>query len=531
MEKTDPGALAGAAGADGASAERQPPSNSTTSAAPQLWPYQIDAVGRIETAPERRVLVVAPTGAGKTVVAAEIIRRAAEQGLRVLFLCHRRELVQQSCRKLFVAGIDAGIVAAGFPPRPGQPVQVGSIPTVHARAIRSATIDLPDADLVIVDEAHHARARTWQAILDAYPSARIIGLTATPCRGDGRGLGNIFGTLIEASTVSELTAGGYLVPAVFYAPMRPDLSGVHVKRGDYVEAELAKVMDTETLVGDVIAHWHKLAERRRTVVFAVDVRHSMHLCDEFNKAGVLAAHIDGTTPVDERDAKLNNLATGILEVVVNCQVLTEGWDCPAVSCIVLARPTKSLGMYRQMVGRVLRMHPGKENALVLDHAGAVFQHGFVDDPIQWTLDEDRHAENKAHDAGGEGGGPRKLTTCPECAAVRLEGQPCPCCGWRPKPKPRHVDIADGVLGRVGSDRSPGIYTGTIEERRLFFSELLWIAEERKYARGWAAHKYRERFGVWPDMHGVKKVLPGDVTRAWVRSRQIAYAKAMQAGAR
>jgi superfamily II DNA or RNA helicase len=233
-----------------------------------------------------------------------------------------------------------------------EPLQISSIATLHARAIRANVIDLPSADLVIVDEAHHARARSYTKIIEKYPHAVILGLTATPCRGDGRGLGNVFECLVECPSVAELIADGHLVPTKVYAPSLPDLRGVSVKRGDYVESQLAERMNNTRLVGDVVEHWHRLGERRQTVIFATGVAHSLHIRDEFRRAGVLAEHIDGTTPVEEREAILGRLAAGKVEIVCNAMVLTEGWDQPSVSCLVLARPTKSLGLCRQMVGRV-----------------------------------------------------------------------------------------------------------------------------------------------------------------------------------
>jgi DNA repair protein RadD len=496
------------------------------SRAPELRPCQAAAIDRIDAARaagKRRILVVAPCGAGKTIIAVEIIRRAT--GRRALFLIHRRELTLQSARKLHAAGVDYGIVQAGFPTRLGDRIQVASISTLHARAIRTSTMELPAADLIVVDEAHHCRARTWRRLIEPYPAATIIGLTGTPCRGDGRGLGNIFDELTEVATVAELIAGKFLVPARVFAPVRPDLTGIRIERGDYAEGQLAARMNTSPLVGDIIEHWHKLSERRPTVVFAVNVAHSLHLRDEFRRSGVLAEHVDGSTPVEERDAILASLAAGKIKIVTNCQVLTEGWDCPEVSCIVLARPTKSLGLYRQMTGRTLRPAPGKIDSLVLDHAGAVFQHGFVDDPIVWTLHEDQRAENKAHNARGQYKAPA-LTTCPECSAVRFEGQPCPVCHWRPVTKPQHVDIADGQLGPVDRNRSIGKPSG--DERLNFYRQLLYIARERGYKDGWAWHKTKEKFGIAPSGN-YAALEPDPAIRAWVRSRQIAYAKAMAKG--
>jgi DNA repair protein RadD len=301
-----------------------------------LHPYQVDVIARINgvvSSGLSRILLVAPTGSGKTVIAAEIMRDAASQGRRILFLDHRRELTKQASRKLYQFGVDHGIVQAGFPARPSEHAQIASIQTLHARAVRSRSIELPRADLVVVDEAHHARAVTYRHLLEAYPNAVILGLTATPCRGDGRGLGNVFQMLIECPSVAELIANGYLVGTNVYAPTRPDLTGVHVRRGDYVESELAARMNTAKLVGDVVEHWLRLGERRPTVVFAVDVAHSVHLRNEFRDAGVLAEHLDGSTPIEERDRILAQLASGTIDVVTNCMVLTEGWDQPRVSCL------------------------------------------------------------------------------------------------------------------------------------------------------------------------------------------------------
>jgi DNA repair protein RadD len=200
-------------------------------------------------------------------------------------------------------------------------------------------------------------------------------LTATPCRGDGRGLGGIFETMIECPQVSELIEKEHLVKSIVYAPVDPDLKGVGTRNGDFVEAQLADRMDRPKLIDDVVTHWHKYGGGRKTVVFGVNVAHSIHLRDEFRLSGVRAEHIDGATPKDERDAILARLASGEIEMVTNCMVLTEGWDMPEVSCCILARPTKKMGLYRQMVGRVLRPAPGKTNAIILDHSGAVYLHG------------------------------------------------------------------------------------------------------------------------------------------------------------
>ncbi len=464
------------------------------------------------------------------VLSAAITAAATERGKRALFLAHRRELIQQSSQKLHAVGVDHGIIQAGFPTRPDAAVQVASIQTLHARAIRGRSVELPEADVVIVDEAHHIRAATYRRILDAYPDAAVVGMTATPCRGDGRGLGPAFDVLVEGPPVVDLVRDGYLVPTRVYAPSTPDLTGVEVRRGDYAENQLEEKVNTDVLVGDIIEHWFKLAERRPTVVFAVGVAHSVHLRDEFRRAGVNAEHIDGNTPMEERDHILKQLAKGVVELVCNCAVLTEGWDCPEVSCIILARPTKSVGLYRQMVGRVLRPAPGKSDCLVLDHAGAIFEHGFVDEPIEWTLKEDRKAINPRNEARKARTVP-KLVACPECAGVIWQGQPCRC-GWRPREWGRSVDTVDGDLAEVGRDRrKPAAPAPSLFDKQEFYSMLAYVALERGYKEGWAANQYREKFKVWPNAPGINKrappIAPNERVRSWIRSRQIAYAKARQ----
>jgi superfamily II DNA or RNA helicase len=257
-------------------------------------------------------------------------------------------------------------------------------------------------------------------------------------------------------------------------------------------------------------------------VFAVGVAHSIHLRDEFLKSGVKAEHIDGDTPKDERDAILQRLAAGETTVVTNCMVLTEGWDCPEVGCTILARPTKSMGLFRQMVGRVLRPAPGKVNAIVLDHSGAVYRHGLPEDPVEWSLSPDHKAVAPAHQA-------RKLRDkkglldCPACETLRLGGQPCPNCGWKPKRRGEFIATAEGELGLVQGGRAKANEYGP-EARQQWHAMLTGVAVERGYKPGWIAHKYREKFGDWPQHRSVTPIKPSPEVLSWVRSRNIAFAK-------
>jgi DNA repair protein RadD len=497
---------------------------------PELRDYQravVERIGAARRTGRRRLLVPAPTGSGKTVIAADAVATAATANQRVLFLVHRRELVQQASRKLYDVGLDHGIIAAGFPGRPDALVQVASIGTLHRRAVRSSAMPMPEAEMLVVDEAHHAPARTWTRIIKFYPSAVVIGLSATPCRADGRGLGTLFECLIKCPSIRELIELGYLVPTRVFAPTKPDLEGIRTVAGDFDEDQLEKRFDRPMLVGDIVTHWHRLAAPLRTVVFAISRSHAVHLRDEFARSGVVACYLDGDTPAQERDLILANLKTGTVEVVVNVGVLCEGWDQPEVQCIVLARPTKSFGLYRQIVGRGLRPAPGKDHLLVLDHAGATHMHQPVETDVIWTLSEKERAR-PVHAASGASASRRSLVDCPECSAVFWQAQACPNCGWRRRIKPDAVEVQDGDL--VPLDRGQAQkFTYSDEDKRNFHRQLLCLGGERRYRAGWAACTYKKKFGAWPPWAWREDppLSPSDEVRAYARSRLVAYRKARQ----
>lgn len=462
-------------------------------AAVVLRPYQakgIDGVRALIAAERRRVLMVCPTGGGKTVIASAVIVGAVRKGRRCLFLAHRKELIDQCYAKLRAAGLDEqhlGTILAGDKRRrPHAPVQVASIQTIVHRA-------KPPADVVFVDEAHHANAKSYETILAAYPDACVIGLTATPCRADGRGLGDVFADLVPVATFRDLAADGFLVaPRVFTSRSPLDLSKVKTTGGDYNLAELDRAVNTRELVGDIVAHWQRIAEGRTTVVFASSVEHSQAIVAHFVEAGVAAEHLDGKTPKEEREAILARLASGETAVVSNMGVLTEGWDLPRTKCVVLARPTKSLGLYLQMAGRGLRPW-GDVSAILLDHAGCVLAHGFPQDDREWSL------EGKKKRAAAPG-----VRTCPGpgCYAALPAGTPvCPECGHvfesTEREGLRHVD--GDLLEVVPPSESP------IEERRAWYAAVCEQASRRGRKLGFARHRYREKFGKWPRLSDVERL--------------------------
>ena len=469
----------------------------------------------------QRVLLQAPTGAGKTVVASEMMRSAYEKGSRTLFVAHRRELIHQCSDKLERFGIPHGVV---LPEEPwtDETILCGSVQSFTTR-IRKGRINLDDVRLIIFDEAHHARARTYQQLVDACPAAVVVGITATPVRGDGRGLGNLFGALVQTPTISQLTDMGYLVPARYFAPTQPDLSGVRVRAGDYVESDLEKVMDKPQLIGDIVEWWGRIAPDKKTLVYASSVNHSRHLAYAFTNVGVSAHHLDGSTPNDERDAAIAAFRRGELQVLCNCMLFTEGTDIPDVQAIVLARPTKSVGLYLQIAGRGLRPAEGKSECLVIDHAGAVHEHGFVTDWEEWTLEEDarKGAKRKQPNVGD-----LKMYECKTCHALFVpKGAYCPQCGTPlPKKLPRVElpDVAEGELAEITGSTIKGIP----QDKGEFYSQLKWVAQERGYSKGWVSHAYKERFGVWPKgLEGREPQAASPAVLQFVRRKNARYAKA------
>jgi superfamily II DNA or RNA helicase len=501
--------------------------------ATELRDYQIKAVENIERemlGKSRHVLFVLPTGGGKTEIAKVIAENAVVgRGERVLFLTHRREILRQTSRKLSFANLDHGLIQAGLNVDLEYPIQVASIQTFWQRCMRTNKLPLPAINKIIIDECHHTVARTWRLILEAYPNARRLGLTATPTRGDGRGLGDYFDVLIEGPSVAELTPK-WLVPVIYYAPSVPDLKGVKVQAGDYQINALSKRMNRKDLVGDIISTWFKFGQGRKTICFAVDVGHSVSIRDEFVKAGVRCEHLDAKTPKPDRDDILDRLASGETQIITNCMVLGEGFDCPIASCIILARPTRQLGLYRQMAGRGLRPAEGKNNLVLIDHSGAVYKHGLLEDPIVWSLSTDKRAENPTH-AKRSVGIISRLVECSQCSAMRTAGEKCPHCGFLPQRRPDPVVFRPGELARVDQQTRQAVNVFDPAERERWHAMLNHIGTERGYKPGWAAHKYKEKFGAWPPWgSSPQPIPPTPEVFSWVRSRLIAYAFAKRGAA-
>lgn len=506
----------------------------------ELRSYQRDAIEALRksiASGKRRPVLVSPCGSGKTVIATEIIRRAIEKGKRVLFLAPRRELIYQAAAALEKNGIRPGVIMAGEPRSIYQLCQVASFDTLHARAMRSNRMLMPDADLVIVDEGHLSVAKTRKEIVEHYTDAIVVCLTATPARGDGKGLGEIYDDLVQSWSIRQLTEAGFLVPVRYFAPSKPDLAGLKLnKDGDYQEQALGKRVDQPKLIGDIVHNWFRLAKDKRTVVFCVTRSHSRHVCDEFRARGVRAEHLDGETPLDERKAILARVASGETQVLCNVFVATYGLDIPALECAVLARPTRNIALYLQTVGRVLRISEGKTEAIVIDHAGAVDEHGFVDDYIPWSLDTTESVKERKEREQKERQEAKEIT-CGECATVFKRSRTCPNCGHEMIPAGKPIPVHQADLHEInrGSETAAEKRNRTHrwEQKAKFYGELMTYCQERGKNPGWVAHKYKAMYGVWPNDKRLKSANPAPVsaeTQSWIRAQNIRYAKAKEKAA-
>lgn len=501
---------------------------------PALREYQVDAIQALRreiAAGKRRIGLSSATGSGKSRIMLEMALSAARKGKRVVVFCDRIQLVQQMSGHMHSAGLEHGILQGENSRAAYMPVLVASIQTVAKRGLPEST------DLVLIDEFHACAGRSeYRKVIEGAmvgsSKTIVIGFSATPwSRGLARHYeslgGPLFESLVTTVPIPKLIEDGFLVDADVYAPVDPDLTGVKTTAGDYNEKDLGEAMNRPKLVADIIPTWIKLAYGKPTVVFAVNIAHSEAICAEFNKAGIKAEHICCYTKDDERLAILKRVESGETMVICNAMLLTTGWDFPACQCMVLARPTKSLVTYVQMVGRCIRPFPGKEAAIVIDHSGTCLRLG---------LPTDDRSDIPMCDGKPKTGGSDKQEkpealpkACPNCDYLKpAKTHKCPNCGFEPK-KPSNVDVIDGELSLM--KRSKAHVAEDSSERfggkQSSYSQLLYYAKERGYSEKWCGHKYRAIWSVWP--RGMKDKLEptSDKMRSWIKSETIRWAKSQK----
>lgn len=490
----------------------------------ELRPFQAAAVQNLRVGLKEsysRQMLYSPTGSGKSVMAVGLIKGARLKNKRVAFLVNRVQLVEQMSAHLRNYGVPHGVMQGDNSRRTYEHVLVCSIQTVAKRG-------LPEVDFIVIDEAHGvAGSKEYRGVIEAFAGKPVIGLSASPfAKGLGKAYeklgGPLFERMVVAASIQELIGEGYLVDCDIYAPGEPDMTGFKQVKNrfgelDYSDMDVGNATDKPELIGDIVQHWKRLANGTPTVVFASNIAHSKHIVEQFCAAGVPAAHIDCYDDTDERRAVLKRFETGQTTVISNASLLAEGWDAPFCQTLILARPTRSLIRYIQMAGRVLRPSEGKTRALILDHSGTVKHLGFPTDDLPLELDD-----GKPKKASASKPKDKLPKACPACSYMKT-AHICPACGFAPE-KQNTVETADGQLVKQTRGKKT---KATMAEKQQFFSELLGLAAMRGYSQGRVSNIYREKFGVWPNGLERNACEPSKETKAYVQSRNIAYAKGMK----
>lgn len=439
----------------------------------ELRPYQLTAIVQIRQAfkNNRRVLFVCPTGGGKTMIFCEIAKASTK---RVLILAHRKELIEQASDRI---GVPHGIIMSGVAPNYDERIQIASVMTYASRLHKFTP------EFIIVDECHHAVAGSWEKITSAFPNAFILGVTATPCRLDGKGLGAAFDTLVNSSTIQQLIDLKYLVKPVTYASEN-DFSKIKTTAGDYDKKELMATFGKATITGDAIKTWRKYAEDLPTVVFCINIKHAEDIAGLFSMVGHPAEVVHGGLDKTERAQRLNRLKIGETKIITSVDIISEGTDIPAVGCIIMMRPTKSLALYLQQAGRGLRTIEGKNHCIILDHAGNCFRHGLVTDLREWELTDTKIKEVKKTFT---------IRQCKKCYAVFGPlADRCPECGAEVEKQPKEMKMIAGELVHV--DEIPQKKFEAKQEEWACKTLAQWerVAFLRGYKKGWAHIRYEEQ---------------------------------------
>ncbi len=448
--------------------------------APALRPYQQDAVERLRAAflaGHRAVLFVLPTGGGKTVVFSHIAEQTAARGKRIAVLVHRVELLEQASRSLDALGVRHGLIAAGRAMNLAAPVQVASVGTL-ARRLAQLPADL--FQLLVVDEAHHSNAGQWSQIIQHFSGAHLLGVTATPVRSDGRGLGEFYGELVLGPSAAWLTANGFLAPArVFAPPSGFQASSLRRRMGDFDLRQAAGALAGTRILGDAVSHYRQHLDGRTAIAFCCSVAHAQAVAAAFGTQDIQAASIDGSMDPASRRQLLEQLGSGSLQVLTSCSLISEGFDAPAVGGCILLRPTQSEALHLQMIGRCLRPQPGKQ-AVILDHVGNIARLGHHLEERHWTLAGVRKRERANAPS---------VKTCPQCFCAMASPSPrCPECGHRFRPERRSYAVVAGELQEVSAEALK-LQRKREQQQATSIEELIAVGERRgmKNPRGWAKH--------------------------------------------
>jgi superfamily II DNA or RNA helicase len=437
---------------------------------------------------KRSVLMQMATGAGKTYTAAFVMKEAAKKGNRTLFLCNRRELIDQTVAAFDNIGVKADVIAAGFKPDYNNFIQVGSIDTIRARL--DDVMFFPD--LVIWDECRAIASPSWAMIREHYAPAYHLGLDATPKRLDRKALRPYFEDMVCGLTIGELIERGALVPPKVYAPaVRPDMSGVKIRGGEYDAAGVAGVMSASSVTGDIVAHYLRLANGGQGIVFCPTIEYSEMIAEVFTEAGIPAQHLDGNTTRKVRKKIVERYRNGEIKLLTNVNLFTAGFDVPNVSYIADASPTKSLANYMQRAGRGSRPAEAKTHYILADHAGNSFEHGLPHEDREWSLDAPPKRTNKGISV-------QPVRQCEHCYAVcSIQETHCPLCGKEFPIKKREVkEVIGNLVEAVKEAKLYGADLDAAIDACNTIQDFLKIAKRQGYKAGWAYYRMKEKGSKW-----------------------------------
>lgn len=433
----------------------------------QLRQYQLDLIDATRQAYRdgfHAPCIVLPCGGGKSVIVADMAKQTTLKDNRVLFLVHRQELCEQIRSTFSWWGVDMDLC------------RVGMVQTICRRVNK-----IHPPALIITDENHHSLARSYKKIYEAFPDTPRVGVTATPVRLNGGGLGDVNDKLIIGPSVKWLIENNYLAPYEYYAPTVADLTGLHTQRGEYVTEEVMKKLNKSAIYGDVINYYRQLSDEKQAICYCASIEHSKTMAEQFNAAGIKAAHIDGETPKQERAEVVQKFKIGEILILCNVDLISEGFDVPDCNTAILLRPTKSLTLYIQQSMRCMRHKPGK-TAIIIDHVGNYARFGLPDMDREWDLTPKKPGKKKQETE-------IKIRQCPHCFFTHEWGPACPKCGFVYPVKERtleeiktaHLEQIKGIVLDYTTPNECGTLT-----------ELQAYAKNHGYKPGWAFYQAKRR---------------------------------------
>jgi len=448
----------------------------------ELRPYQTDLIEEIRysiRAGLLRICGVAPCGAGKTALFGWITAQTRTRQQKVLIVVHRQELIEQTSKTLDEFHVPYEVLSSR---------NINScdmhIASVYTLARNLDKFEKPP-DLIIFDEAHHAVANTWRKVIERFPNSLILGFTATPARLSGDGLGVVFQTLALGPSVKELIEMGNLSPFEYFSPpVVADFADLKVKYGDYQSSDVALKMDKSEIIGDVIATYRRLADGKRAICYCASCEHAEHVAREFNLAGIPAAYIDGKTPDAIRKTAIEQFRTGVVKILTNVDLVSEGFDVPAMEAVILLRPTQSVALFIQQSMRAMRPDPDNPDkvAIIIDHVGNVYRHGLPDEDRAWSLD----GKMKKRE-------PNEISVrqCPECYFAHLPAPKCPKCGFVYKVQEQApIEQTKGELLQIKALERKELNDEVARARTR--EELEQIAIKRGYSLRWVDKRLEVR---------------------------------------